>query len=70
MSRALFTKPPHRFKAADHVRCNRGPMRGQHGVVIPGRDGRIRAGPDQIWVIFDAAKTPVRARRGALKIML
>lgn len=69
MPRALFSKPSHRFKAGDRVRCTRGHMRGSQGVVTRGIDGRIRAGPDQVWVLFDGAEAPTRARRSALRIV-
>ena len=43
-------------------------MKGQEGVVTP-RKGRLRAGPDQIWVLFDGAEAATPARRSALKIV-
>lgn len=67
--KALFEKPAKPFKSGDRVRCMVGDAQGQTGTVVR-RPYNLRitthAGPDQVWVLFDGARSAVKTRRVAI----
>jgi hypothetical protein len=66
----LFAKPLRPFKAGNRVRCLAGHAKGQLGTVVR-RPYYFRitthAGPDQVWVLFDADRSAVKTRRVAIE---
>lgn len=66
----LFATPPRPFRAGHRVRCIAGHAAGQLGTVVR-RPHRLRittkAGPDQVWVLFDGDRLATKTRRVAIE---